>query len=346
MLAFLLFAPALGAQEVREISVATRLRKEPQGVTLVSLPAGTSVEPRRTRGAWREVVIEGWVFTRSTEETRRDGFDLVVTASGGENIRKSPNGAVLGRVRTGTLLSKEEVRGTWTRVRRAGWVPREAVKNPAPASPPAAPPPETPAPPTSIQPEPIGPVESGALPAQAAAAATPDEARSATERTQVARQTAIFAAPETGQYGTLMPGAPTRVLSRTGDWTRVQLEGWVRESDLQAGSNASLGRVTAAEVRADPPRYIGRTVDWSLELIAVQTADELRTEMPNGQTYLLTRGPLPEPGFVYVIVTESQANEFRALQALQELTLRVIIKAPRTRFLATPVVELVSRVME
>ena len=42
-------------------------------------------------------------------------------------------------------------------------------------------------------------------------------------------------------------------------------------------------------------------------------------------------------------VTETQASEFRALQALQELTLRVIIKAPRTRFLATPVVELVSR---
>jgi hypothetical protein len=45
-------------------------------------------------------------------------------------------------------------------------------------------------------------------------------------------------------------------------------------------------------------------------------------------------------------VTPAQAEEFRALQALQELTLRVIIKAPRTRFLATPVVELVSRISE
>jgi hypothetical protein len=345
VLAFLLFAPVLDAQEVREISVATRLRKEPQGIALVSLPAGTSVEPRRTRGAWREVVIEGWIFSRSTEKTKRDGFDLVVTASGGENIRESPNGAVVGRVRTGTLLRKEEVRGTWTRVRRAGWVPREAVKSPAPA-PAAAPPPKQPAPSASAEPEPGEPVESGALPAQAAATAAPDEDPAEPEATQVARQTAIFAAPQSGQYGTLLPGARTRVLSRTGDWTRVQLEGWVRDGDLTAGSDASLGRVTAAEVRADPPRYIGRTVDWRLELIAVQTADELRTEMPKGQTYLLTRGPLPEPGFVYVTVTESQANEFRTLQALQELTLRVTIKAPRTRFLATPVVELVSRVVE
>jgi hypothetical protein len=343
-LAFLLFGPALAAQEVREISVATRLRKEPQGIALVSLPAGTSVEPKRTRGAWREVVIEGWIFTRSTEKTKREGFDLVVTASGGENIRETPNGAIVGRVRTGTLLRREEVRGTWTRVKREGWVPREAVKRPAPA-PVAAPPPEEPPPPTPVQPESSGPIESGAIPVQAAATPAAED-QGEEEGTQVGRQTAIFAAPQGGQYGTLLPGAPTRVLSRTGDWTRIQLEGWVRESDLTAGSDASLGRVTAAEVRADPPRYIGRTVEWRLELIAVQTADELRAEMPKGQTYLLTRGPLPEPGFVYVTLTDSQANEFRSLQALQELTLRVTIKAPRTRFLATPVVELVSRVAD
>ena len=70
------------------------------------------------------------------------------------------------------------------------------------------------------------------------------------------------------------------------------------------------------------------------------------TKCPGARTYLLTRGPLPEPGFVYVTVTESQATEFRSLQALQEMTLRVNIKAARTRFLATPVVELVSRVVE
>ncbi len=340
---FLLFAPTLWAQEVREISTATRLRKEPKGIPLVSLPAGTAVEPRRTRGDWREVVIEGWIFNRSTEKTRREGFDLVVTAPNGENIRSAPNGEIVGRVRTGTLLRKEEVRGTWTRVRREGWVPRGAVRSPSPA--PAEPPPIKPEPPTPAEPDETGPVESGALPAQAAPG-LPERVSADPEQGQVVRETALFAAPEGSQYGTLQTGAPARVVGRSGDWARVQLEGWVRESDLAPGSDASLGRVTAAEVRADPPRYIGRTVDWRLELIAVQTADELRTEMPRGQTYLLTRGPLPEPGFVYVTVTESQGNEFRSLQALQEMTLRVTIKAPRTRFLATPVVELVSRVVE
>ncbi len=186
------------------------------------------------------------------------------------------------------------------------------------------------------------PVESGALTTQSAAA--PDETTADSEAVRVSRETVIFAAPQGGQFGTLQPGAPTRVIARSGDWTRVQLEGWVRQVDLGGGTGTSLGGVTAAEVRSDPARYVGRTVDWRVELIAVQTADDLRVEMPKGQLYLLTRGPLPEPGFVYVTVTPKQAEEFRSLQALQELTLRVIIKAPRTRFLATPVVELVSRV--
>jgi hypothetical protein len=125
---------------------------------------------------------------------------------------------------------------------------------------------------------------------------------------------------------------------------RVQTEGWVREADLEEASGGALTGITAAEVRSDAARYVGQMVEWRLQLISVQTADELRTEMSRGQKYLLTRGPLPEPGFVYVTVSESQAPEFRALPALQELTLRVRIKAARTKYLTTPVVEYVSRV--
>jgi hypothetical protein len=326
----LLLAPTLGAQ-VREISTATRLRKEPQGIALVSLPAGTSVTPGRTQGNWHEVVIEGWIFSRSTGPTRRDGFDLVVTAPNGENIRRSPNGDVVGRVRTGTLLYKEEIRGDWTRVRRAGWVPRGVVGSPAAHG-------------DTVLTAQAYAVQPQGQATQPPAPAAVGKEQADADRVEVARETSVYVAPEGGQYGTLQPGAPARVLGRSGEWTRVQVEGWVRGTDLQATSNGPLSGITAAEVRSDPPKYVGRTVDWRVELIAVQEADELRPEMPRGQKYLLTRGPLPEPGFVYVMVTESQVAEFQALQALQELTLRVIIKAPRTRFLATPVVQLVSRV--
>jgi hypothetical protein len=324
---FLLLTHALQAQDLSEISTDTRLRKEPDGVPLVSLPAGAEVEAKGARGDWHEVVVEGWIFSSSTGPTRRDGFDLVVTEPEGENIRESPNGAVVGRVRAGALLRKLETRGGWTHVSRAGWVPREAINSPSPADTPSVAQPDS----VSVQPQTV--TAPARLPADQ-------------DRAAVSRETAVYAAPEGGPYGTLQAGAPARVLGRTGEWVRVAVEGWVRESDLEAATGGALRGITAAEVRSEPARYVGRTVDWRLQLIALQTADELRTEMARGQKYLLTRGPLPEPGFVYVTVSESQAAEFRALPALQELTLRVNIKAARTKYLTTPVVELVSRVAE
>jgi hypothetical protein len=290
---------------------------------LVSLPAGAEVEARDARGDWHEVVVEGWIFTSSTAPTKRDGFDLVVTVSGGENLRESPNGEVVGRVRSGALLRKLETRGGWTHVSRAGWVPRDVVQGPVSADTPAVAPP--------------------AVPATAAPGSTASRPAAGAERGAVVRETAFFATPQGGQYGALQAGAPARILGRSGEWVRVAIEGWIREGDLEEASGGALTGITAAEVRAEPARYVGKMVEWRIQLIAVQTADELRNEMPRGQTYLLARGPLPEPGFVYVTVTESQAAEFRALPALQELTLRVTIKAARTRFLTTPVVELVSR---
>ena len=324
----LLAANPLGAQDLGEISSETRLRKEPDGVPLVSLPAGTEVETRQAKGDWHEVVVEGWIFTSSTSPTKRDGFDLVVSASDGENLRDSPNGQVVGRVRNGALLRKLETSGGWTHVSRAGWVPRDAVNPAAAADTPAV---AQPVPPSSTSnPGPPPPPRAGAD----------------NDRATVSRETALFATPQGGRYATLQIGTPTRIVGRNGEWVRVQTEGWVREDDLEEASGDALTGITAAEMRSDPSHYVGKTVEWRLQLIAVQTADELRTEIPRGQKYLLTRGPLPEPGFVYVTVSDRQATEFQSLPALQELTLRVTIKAAKTKYLTTPVVELVSRVGE
>ena len=336
-LLWLLFTFPLFAQHPNEISADTRLRKEPDGIALLSLPAGTSVQTRSARGAWFEVVVEGWIFSQSTAPTRRDGYDLVVTPGDGENIRREPNGEVIGRARSGALLRKLDTRGAWIHVRRAGWIPREAIApiESGTISPEVSA--DTPLvqgtapPPSSSQPAP--PVQPGKT--------APDP-----DRVEAARETPVFAAPEAAQFGTVQAGTPTRVLSRSGEWVRVQLEGWVRAGDLQSASGAAVSGVTAAEVRSDPSRYLGRTVEWRLQLIAVQTADDLRSEMPRGQNYLLTRGPLPEPGFVYVTVSDAQAAEFRTAPALEEMTLRVTIKAARSKYLTTPIVEYVSRVVE
>ncbi|HET9275801.1 MAG TPA: hypothetical protein VFN96_07020, partial [Gemmatimonadales bacterium] len=120
----------------------------------------------------------------------------------------------------------------------------------------------------------------------------------------------------------------------------VRFEGWVRASEL-AGSPPPPPEITAAMIREQPDRYVGRPVEWRLQFLAVRRADELRPEMPLGQTYLLTRGPLPEAGFVYVVVSREQAAALTGLEPLDEILATVTIRAARTRYLATPVVELV-----
>jgi hypothetical protein len=83
-------------------------------------------------------------------------------------------------------------------------------------------------------------------------------------------------------------------------------------------------------------------VEWRVQFVAIQKADELRPEIPEGQPYLLTRGPLPEPGFVYVVVPSNKVSQFEAVPALKELTIRGTIRAASTKYLPTPVIDLVE----
>ena len=333
LVAFLVLASSAAAQEETALAAPADLYKEPEGVPLVSLPAGAPVETGRARGGWHAAVVEGWIFTESTERTRRDGFDLVVTPDQGENLRESPNGAVVGRVREGTLLERVGQRGAWTRVRRKGWIPRKALPATAAAS--AA----------RISPALVQQSQQPAPKTRSPAAAPTVAATAASEngeRIQTARETSLAAAAEGGTLGTLQGGTPARIVARAGDMVKVAVEGWIPADAIAPSDSGVMVGVTAEEVHATPARFVGQTVEWRLQLIAVKQADELRSEMPPGQPYLLTRGPLPEPGFVYVIIPAGQAADFQALPSLQELRLRVSIRAARTKFLTTPVVELVS----
>ena len=333
LLALVLLAAPAAAQDEQSLSAPADLHREPSGAPLVTLPAGAPVEPGERRGDWREVTVEGWIYTPSTSPTQRDGFDLVVSEDEGENLRRSPNGPVVGRAREGTLLERVGQRGKWTRVRREGWVPRGTVPPAKQAAAAQGRPAQGRAQGRAAKPAPAP------KPAAAPAGVPVDPAAS---RFRTARVTSLSTTPEGPAVATLPQGAPTRVLSRAGEWSRVQVEGWVRDSDLEAGDGGALSGVTADEVRAQPDRFVGQTLDWRLQVIAVQTADELRSELAPGQPYLLTRGPLPEPGFVYVAIPADQIAAFRALPPLQEVVLRVTIRAARTRYLTTPVAELVS----
>ena len=327
-----LTAGPLAAQGERRLDSPADLHREPDGTPLVSLPAGTPIETGEAKGDWREAAVEGWIFSPSTAPTRREGFDLVVTSNEGENLRRGPNGPVVGRVREGTLLERVGKQGKWFQVRREGWVPRKAIARPQAQGKAAT-------------------TQGTARPRDAATAPKPSLAPAArrpappippTEGVEVARETGLARAPDSAPYATLQPGVAGRVMGRSGEWVRVQLDGWVRAADLKRADNGVLRDVSAEEVRTSPERFVGQPLEWRLQLIAVQTADELRPEIPAGRPYLLTRGPLPEPGFVYVTLPDSMVPRFKALSPLQELTLWLTLTAPRTRYLPTPVADLVS----
>ncbi len=329
-----LFATTAAAQQEDALTAPTELHREPEGTPLVSLPAGAPVETGEAKGDWREATIEGWIYTPSTAPTRRDGFDLVITPDEGENLRRSPNGPVLGRVREGTLFERVGVKGKWTRVRREGWVPRRAVTGKAPARRES---PATPKAQAQGTASPPPPARAASQARSAPTVGTPDA-----EPMELAREAALSVTPDGAQLATVQSGVPARIVARASGWVKVQVDGWVKEEDLKPSDAGAVEGVTAEEVRTSPARFVGQTVQWRVQLIAVQSADELRSEMAPGQPYLLTRGPLPEAGFVYVTVPPERVAEFRALPPLRELVLRVTIRAARTRYLTTPVAELVS----
>ena len=332
----------LAAQQPVRLAGASVFVREPGGTRLAELLAGTSIRPGRIRGDWVEVRLEGWIWTASTARTTRDGFDLVVTATGGENLRASPDGPLIARAEEGALFDRVGARGGWTQVRRGGWVARAALPRPRPAAAGlgagtgggagtrAAAPPPAPARDTA----PDAQAGRDTVPQASPAPAAPERRATLRSGTMLHRTADGEGIAELRGTAEVVVGASDR------DWVPVRLDGWVRSSDL-AGSPPPPPAITAAQVRDQPERFLGDTVAWRLQFLAHQRADELRPEMPPGQPYLLTRGPLPETGFVYVMVSRAQAAGFAGLEPLDLLEATVVIRAGRTRYLATPVVELV-----
>jgi hypothetical protein len=120
------------------------------------------------------------------------------------------------------------------------------------------------------------------------------------------------------------------------------MEGWVRESDLRPGAPDVLVGVSGAEVRSRPQDFEGKVLQWTVQFIAVQRADEVRYDIQAGQRYLLVRGPLPETGFAYVIVNEEQLAQAANLPALANLVILARVRVGRSRYLGNPVLQLIE----
>jgi hypothetical protein len=281
-------------------------------VVLARVTEGTELLAGRADGDWIEVTLEGWVWSASLQRQIQDGHDLRVTASAGENLRIEPNGAIIARLSRGTLLDELDRQGNWVQVRRVGWMWSESLEQVSPARP-----------------------ETGGGPVVVDTSVTLD-------RAVTAQQATMLTTPDGEERAVLEAQTPVRVLARSGDWVRVQTEGWIRETDLRQAAEGVLEGVTGAEVRASPSEFEGRLLQWTVQFLAIQEADELRAEIPAGQHYMLARGPLPEAGFVYIVIPQTKLADVERLDPLAQLVIIGRVRAARSRFLGNPVVDLMD----
>lgn len=310
------------------------LRAAPGGVALANISAGTAVQTGERRDGWREVTITGWIWSASVKPDSRPGFDLVVSARGGENLRAAPNGDRIARLNYGALLVELERQGSWVRVQRTGWVQdgnidvqatSGAAGNRAPAGPAAAP---QPTPPPATQ--------------------SPATTEPATGSDRFARAgqggTTLLAAPGGDSLATIKPLTALEVVERRGDWVRVRVEGWVSTPtlDRSADSSTVLTGIAPEVLRSNPDAFRGRIVEWKVQFIAYDRAEKIRTDFREGELFILARPPGDQPGFVYLAATEEQLPRIRTITPLQWIDVVARVRTGRSTQMAAPVLELIE----
>jgi hypothetical protein len=294
------------------------LRASPEGNLLAEVLRGTTLQLGPSRGPWREVTLEGWIWSPSVRDERRDGHDLVVAAPDGENLRDGPGGAMIARVRAGMRLQRLETRGNWVRVRRTAWIWAASIARDAPAPAVAEPAP-------AARPEP----------------APPGRREFATAG---AGGLVILTQPAGDTIARVPRGATVEVLGREGGWTRVRIEGWMATgaSPVADTDTAILRDIERAEILDNPERFRGRLVEWTIQFIALQQAERFRTDFTPGQYFMLARGPDEDVGFVYLAVPEQWLEDVRRLTPLERIRVLGRLRIPRSALTDAPILDLLD----
>jgi hypothetical protein len=277
----------------------------------------------------------------------------VVKAPGGARLRSAgrPDASILADLRDGMGVTVISRTGDWVRVRRTAWVvstalggsaapPRVAESSPAGAnsspgrSGRSAGPAVTPAQTTSPAPRTVG--DSAGVPSKAASAAPPPGALTPTGSTD------LRTGPNGRTIARLDSGAHLTALARDDGWTRVRIEGWVRDQDIVPADTALRLSLSAADIRAAPDEARGALVRWTVQFIAVQRADQLRRDLRVGEPYILARGPGEESGLLYFAIPPGLVADVARFEPLQSLTVTARVRVGRSEPVGIPVLDLLS----
>lgn len=318
----------LTAQSVATVSAdQENLRQDPQGTRLASVMQGTEMTVLEGQGQWRQVRLEGWIWAPSVRSTNRNGYDLEVSADGGENLRATPNGEVRARAREGMLFTRLGRQGNWFRVQREAWMwaPSLDIRQ--------------------VQDAGEGQEGGSSGSGEGGAADTSGDEAPAREHVVVGEQPVRLHTTARGgdSTATIYPGSDLEVLARKGEWTRVRMDGWVRAPSLVSPDSAGVeSDLTAAELRQNPEKYQGRRVRWTVQFVALRRAEAIRTDFYEGEPFLLARPPGSSEGFVYLAVPPELLSEAQDLKALQSIEVLARVRTGSSSLMGVPILDLLA----
>lgn len=172
-----------------------------------------------------------------------------------------------------------------------------------------------------------------------AAAPTPTPAPG-NDSYNVSLTTVLRDAPGSAAIGELKKTANVDVIARDRGWTRIRIEGWVPDSVLTPADTTYRAGLSAADLRADPAAARGKTVVWTVEFLALQTADPLRHGLADEEPYILARGPKSENALLYLVVPPSLMGTARALQPLTKVTVTARVRDGRSEPVGIPILDI------
>ena len=329
---------ATSARAQSTAATAAAVRVAPDGRLVATMRAGAALKPGSTKGEWTAVTIEGFLH-KSVVTAKKDV--LTIHAASGAALRASadPSGAVIAVIEDGVTVDKLSASGDWMRVRRDAWVQRREIKTVVAKAPPLVGGAPLRAPSTQGAPQRVAAIPPRAAPSPAPAPAPRTDAPAAAADFAASHPIVLRAAPDGQPAGTADSAARVRIVARDHGWARVELEGWVRESELIPVDSSSVSAVSAADLRSDPEHYKGSTVRWVVQAIAVQSADPLRKGLAPDEPYLLARGPGSESSLLYLALPTALVASARALQPLSYIMVLARVRAGRSDPSGVPILD-------
>ena len=325
----------VAAQGEATVRVEENFRREPNGLILARVEPGTELRVLDQRDSWSQVELAGWVWLPSLQVSDDPDLELVVAASGGENLRAEPGGAILARLVDGALLAQLDRQPSWARVSRIGWIWTPSLEDAS-----STPTTSASAPSESVSETLADATPTGAAPTRGSASRTPGGFIGSAGGP-------ILAAPDGDTLALARPSSDVEIVRREGNWARVRLEGWMWMPGAQVPEAADApveapAPLEPADLAADPQGHAGRVVEWSLQFISLERAEEVRTDFFRGEPFLLTRFGGGDGPFVYVAVPTDRVGEVDGLVPLEIVEVTGRIRTGASALTGAPILDLVT----